>query len=139
MELFDDSTDFGSWSISYGTITEASGVGSFAFGNSVVASGFYSVGIGYEATASHAYSFALGKGISSSADGQFVVGQYNLPFAAGVFVVGGGISAVERKNLFTVDNSGNVSLSGDLSVDGFATELKVPAKGGISMGTFTSE
>ena len=48
-------------------------------------------------------------------DKQTVVGSFNDPSSTAYFVVGGGTSESTRKNVFTVDDSGNTNSAGTIS------------------------
>lgn len=72
-------------------------------------------------------SFAFGEGAKADGNGQVVVGRYNEVDEYKPFIVGGG-TASNRRNLFTVDDSGNIDAigkvrSGSNDLDEVATKL----------------
>ena len=118
----------GYWSHAEGYQTTASKYGSHAEGWNTIASGDYSHAEGQNTTASGMYSHAEGlntiaSGMYSHAEGlntiassqyQHVQGAYNIEDTAGkyVHIVGWGTSSSARKNIHTIDTSGNAVFSG---------------------------
>ena len=90
---------------------------SFYAGDAGSASGNYSVSIGNTTDASGISSIALGNNVSARSDNQVVLGKYNIEDTSGTygFIFGGGTSST-RKNLFTIDWSGNGTLLGNLTL-----------------------
>ena len=123
-----NTTASGYWSHAEGSITTASGYTSHAEGESTTASGSYSHAEGAYTIASGDYSHAEGyhtkaTGEISHAEGwyttasgkcQHVQGQYNVEDTAGIYahIVGWGTGSSARKNIHTIDTSGNAVFSG---------------------------
>ena len=117
----------GNYSHSEGESTEANGYTSHAEGrNSIAAgeaahaegkstaSGWYSHAEGWETEAKGSYSHAQGKGTIAEGDSQSVRGSYNYPSTNYVDIVGWGTSNSNRKNIYTLDRSGNAIFAGDV-------------------------
>ena len=98
-----------------GNSTVAFGDYSHAEGNGSVASGFASHAEGESTTASGRYSHAEGWNTTAAGDYQHVQGKYNTPDTSKAFIIGGGYADNDRRNIMTVDWSGNVGISGVLS------------------------
>lgn len=137
-------TTAGDCSIAFGLDVEASGVSSYAMGTRTKALGIYSYAHGYENTASGDYSYTEGRlttasGPFSHAEGntttasrsgshteglqtkassnfQHVQGKYNVEDTNSKYahIVGGGTSDKDRKNIHTLDWSGNAEYAGDV-------------------------
>ena len=90
---------------------------SFYAGDAGSASGNYSISIGNTTDASGISSIALGDHVSAKSNNQVVLGKYNIEDTTGTygFIFGGGTSSI-RKNLFTIDWSGNGVLLGNLTL-----------------------
>ena len=138
----DRTTASGNYSHAEGSTTTASGMCSHAEGNDTTASGLNSHSEGLYTTASEAHSHAEGsnttasgscshaegyaskaKGNTSHAEGnttiaagdyQHVQGKYNIEDTTSAFIIGNG-SYSARSNALTVDWSGNLKTSGDIT------------------------
>ena len=126
-----NTTASGSASHAEGAFTTASGNYSHAEGNNTKASGASSHAEGLNTTASSDSSHAEGagttaSGISSHAEGlntiaageeQHVEGKYNVQDTENKYahIIGGGISSIKRRNIHTVDWSGNAYYAGDVT------------------------
>jgi hypothetical protein len=140
----------------FGGSNSVSGQHAMVVGQSNSASGPYSFTYGYSnqvpSTASQAMaggsyniaegqnSVALGRFVTAKTYSSMVIGQYNLTAANEsdaaaknswrpadpLFVIGNGTSSSDKKNALVVTKDGTVTIN------------KVPAKGGISMGIYTS-
>ena len=100
-----------------GYITTASGNGSHAEGDCTEASGDYSHAEGKNTTASGDYSHAEGEDTIALSENQHVQGKYNVKDETGTYVhiVGWGSNTV-RKNIHTIDTSGNAVFAGKVTV-----------------------
>ena len=123
-----NTTASGYWSHAEGSATTASGYTSHSEGEFTTASGGYSHAEGSFTLASGDYSHAEGDhtkatGETSHAEGwnttasgkcQHVQGQYNVEDTAGKYahIVGWGTGSSARKNIHTIDTSGNAVFSG---------------------------
>ena len=109
-------TASGNSSHAEGNTTTASGLCSHAEGNNTVASGAISHAEGANVTASGSYSHAEGCGTIAKGSYSHVQGKYNVEDTTNKYahIIGGGTSAA-RKNIHTVDWSGNASYSGDVT------------------------
>lgn len=77
------------------------------------------------------YSNLLGVGlINTTAQYQTIIGKYNLP-TNDAFMIGWGRSATDRKNIFTIDQSGNVKATS------FTGSLKGNADSATKLGSTT--
>lgn len=130
-------TDIGNYSFAEGHSTTASGYASHAEGDgttasrehshaegsTTTASGFCSHAEGSETTASGFYSHAEGHGTIAASSEQHVQGAWNVEDSNDVYahIIGGGISNANRKNIHTVDWSGNAWYAG--TVEGKALIL----------------
>ena len=104
----------GYWSHAEGYQTTASKDYSHAEGGNTTASGMYSHAEGQNTTASGNYgSHAEGNNTIASSNYQHVQGQWNIEDTAGTYahIVGWGTSSA-RKNIHTIDTSGNAVFSG---------------------------
>ena len=140
-----DSTEKGTNSVAMGTTATATGNSSIAIGNKVTSNGTGSVAEGSQTTAngegSHAEGYntttngkgahaegvntaatndgahAEGQGTFASSSNQHVEGRYNVEDKSGTYahITGGGNSASNRKNIYTLDWSGNAVYSGKVS------------------------
>ena len=124
-------TASGNYSHAEGAFTTASGNYSHAEGNGTKASGISSHAEGLNTTASSDSSHAEGagttaSGISSHAEGlntiaageeQHVEGKYNVQDTENKYahIIGGGTSSTKRRNIHTVDWSGNAYYAGDVT------------------------
>lgn len=119
----------GQYSTAEGYNTTASGQRSHAEGSGTTASDYASHAEGIETVASGDYSHAEGlrtqangssshsEGCNTIADGlyQHVFGRFNVPNTTDVEIVGWGTSDTNRKNIRTLDLSGNMTISGTLT------------------------
>lgn len=101
-----------------GESTNASGDMSHAEGSGTIASGDCSHAEGYVTMANGYSSHAEGWGTKASSDCQHVEGQYNVEDANGIYVhiIGWGTDDSNRKNIHTVDTSGNAMFTGKVTV-----------------------
>ena len=63
----------------------------------------------------HNYSVGLGYGLNSARSQQFLIGSYNEVNEHDIFQIGNGTTNVQRNNLFTIDENGNVLAAGDIT------------------------
>lgn len=105
---------------SIGPSNYASGTGSLAVGSNN--------NISYSSSSSSA---AIGTALQVYNANSLVVGAYNVPTAGAAFIVGNG-SSTTRNNAMEVMTDGTVKIPGTANIG------KVPARGGISMGSFTA-
>ncbi len=105
-----------------GEDTIASGAQSHAEGCASVASSYYAHAEGLSTTASGMFSHAEGHLTIAQGNGQHAQGKYNVVDTANKYahIVGGGTSDTDRKNIHTIDWSGNTYYSGDgtFTIDG---------------------
>lgn len=92
--------------LNIGTNTTLSNSGTAAIGQSCSATNPYAIAMGYQAVSSGYYSIAIGTNVEASANYQTVVGKNNAT-SNHAFVIGWG-TADAKKNIFSVDTSGNV-------------------------------
>ena len=97
-----------------GALTVANGTGAHAEGGSTKATGPWSHAEGYGTEAIGNSSHAGGMGTIANAEAQTVIGKYNVADATKVFILGGGTSDTQRKNVVTVDRSGNAWYNGNV-------------------------
>ena len=97
-----------------GYLNTASGQAAAALGWKNTASGDNSAAFGDSTTASGKRSFSIGHGTIASGNDQFVMGGYNVADAAKAFILGSGTSGT-RRNVVTMDWSGNVVIAGSLT------------------------
>jgi len=101
---------------------------SFLFGKTVSIEGINSSTADYDfvlgrenhITNAGKYDTLLGQYLNSQYNNQFIIGKYNNNTSGNVFEIGWGSgtsgAADERKNIFEVNNSGNVSAKGTLAI-----------------------
>ena len=101
-----------------GESTNASGYASHAEGQGTIASGDCSHAEGYVTMANGYSSHAEGCLTIASSDYQHVEGQYNIEDTDGVYVhiVGWGTDDANRRNIHTIDTSGNAAFSGKVTI-----------------------
>lgn len=99
---------------SEGENTMASGSRAHAEGNVTSATGSNSHAEGANTTASGNHSHAEGQNTTAAGDCQHVFGQHNVSNTTDVEIVGWGTSST-RKNIRTLDNSGNMTIAGTLT------------------------
>lgn len=116
-------TDIGHYSFAEGYNTIASGESSHAEGYQTTASGESSHAEGSLTTAIREFSHAEGFNTIAASESQHVQGKYNVKDSKGVYahIVGGGTNNANRKNIHTVDWSGNAWYAG--TVEGKALIL----------------
>lgn len=88
------------------------GTNSLAVGTSNGGAGSNAMVAGIYNTIDYNVSAAIGSYLTTNRIGQVVIGTYNQSDAAQVFIVGQGTSSA-RKNIFTIDTTGNVISAGD--------------------------
>ena len=106
-----------------GTETTASGTDSHAEGYHTEAKGNYSHAEGYYTTAESNYSHVEGYYTKATKNYQHVFGKYNIEDNQKVEIVGWGTGTAvnQRKNIRTLDETGNEILTGYITCDGFST------------------
>lgn len=111
-----DTTASGMDSHAEGYITTASGIASHAEGNITTASGKNSHAEGENTTASGKSSHAEGYGTIAASKCQHVQGKFNIEDSNDVYahIIGGGTLGNDRKNIHTVDWSGNAWYAGNV-------------------------
>jgi hypothetical protein len=92
--------------LNIGTGATLSNSGTATIGASCSATNYYAIAMGYQAVSSGYYSTAIGTNVKASADYQTVIGKNNAS-STHAFVIGWG-TADAKKNIFSVDTSGNV-------------------------------
>lgn len=106
----DSSVARGYMSAAFGQLSITLGDGSMAFSRASVAKGDYSMAFGYRAIANGHYSCNFAYNGISNHPSQSVFGKYNKAEDAALIVGGGnGTADTNRKNIFKVDWSGNVT------------------------------
>ena len=112
VSLHNTSLASGAHSVAIGLNNTASGYGSFATGSNNTTSGTYSVSIGNNNSVSGDSSFVSGAYLTSSANYQTVIGKCNVADSNQAFIIGGGSASNDRKNIFTVSDTGYVKCVG---------------------------
>ena len=110
--------------------------GTIGSGNQVSASGGSGVlAVGWNNYISYYASnaAAVGSNLYVGASNSLVVGAYNIPTSSAAFVVGNGTGSDTLRN-----NAMEVLTNGTVNIPGTANIGKVPQRGGISMGDFTT-
>lgn len=92
--------------LNIGLNTTLSNSGTAAIGENCSATNPYAIAMGYKAVSSRYYSTAIGTAVEASSNYQTVIGKYNAT-STHAFVIGWG-TADAKKNIFSVDTSGNV-------------------------------
>lgn len=127
----------GIYSTAFGIACYASGDYSFAKGAYTKSNGNYSVAIGQNSEALADNSVVIGQELKSECEGQFVIGRYNefQGLSDYVMLVGNGTTS-NRKNIYTLDWSGNARYEGAIS----AKEFKLIDESGnsVSISKFVS-
>lgn len=103
---------------SEGMNTVASGLNSHAEGWGTTASGQNSFSGGKNTVASGTNSSAHGLGTIASGAQQVVHGKYNVSDKTSLMIVGNGTSDTARKNVYTLNQSGDGWYAGDVIADG---------------------
>jgi hypothetical protein len=109
-------TTAGSYSHAEGYYTTASGSYSHAEGYYTTAP-YASHAEGYYTTVSGSYSHAEGYYTTAPGSYQHIQGKFNTSDASSAHIVGGGTSSVSRKNIHTLDWSGNGWFAGDVTTN----------------------
>ncbi len=124
-------------SLATGSATKATGTGSLTAGYGTQATKAWSVATGYSTQAKGEESFTQGKYTIAEWEAQFVCGKYNKSENRAL-IVGGGTSETDRKNLFSLDWSGNVRISGDVTTDSGASlnSIGIPANTDIDFSNY---
>ena len=116
----------GDYSHAEGHTTAANGQASHAEGTGTTASGLSSHAEGHCTTASGMYSHAEGDCTKASGTNQHVQGKFNVEDTENKYahIVGGGSGDTNRKNIHTIDWSGNAEFAGTVKSNGqlLATE-----------------
>lgn len=103
-----------------GDISQANGKASHAEGTNVVVNGMHSHGEGLENTVHEnaVHSHVEGRGNNVYRAGAHVEGSFSLNDTAGTYrhILGGGTSDTNRKNLHTIDTSGNAWFAGNITI-----------------------
>lgn len=122
----------------FGRKLNVTGTCSFATGvnNSVLSNTSFVAGTDNTVEAEH--SAAFGRGLTayrSPQYSQFVIGDYNIPDTGNdyIFIIGNGTSG-SQSNALTVDESGNVVASGDVTANGQSISGKVSKVGDTMSG-----
>ena len=129
-----DDTYIGKYSAALGLSNRAAGMYATSMGYANSSSGMASFSTGYSNTSGGYYSAAFGENVDATAYASLVIGRYNLQagnYASWVdtdplFVVGNGytyevspgIGAIQRRNAFSIDKTGNTIINGKLNVNG---------------------
>lgn len=85
---------------------------------------YYSVGT--RTGSAGGFSAIIGEGLQAETDDQIAVGKFNDNQSTNIFEVGNGTDDGNRANAFSIDHSGNVSASGDIT-DGTGNVLSAKA------------
>lgn len=95
--------------VALGENTKATAEAATAKGANTTASGRYSETSGKDTYALGQASYAMGTGTNAHGNNQLVIGRYNADDTSGqyVHIVGNGTEAKNRKNIYTLDWSGN--------------------------------
>lgn len=72
-------------------------------------------------------SVLIGTGLVSSKNNQFVLGTYNVEDSNNLFVLGAGNNASERKNVVTINKSGNINTLGSVNATSITTSAGINA------------
>ena len=134
-------TASGSASHAEGSETTASGSASHAEGEGTTASGSYSHAEGKNTAASGEGSHAEGYSTTAAGDYQHVQGKYNIEDTEEKYahIVGGGTSNTKRKNIHTVDWSGNAKYAGDVkSTNSYGNIISLNSLGTVETTTLTT-
>ena len=145
----------GSGSIASGGASHAEGSGSIASGGTSHAegedsdaSGEYSHAEGNSSVASGYISHAQNAGTIAQGYAQTAIGEFNIAQGTGgsridsdhAFIIGNGTDDANRSNALTVDWSGNLAASGNITEGGTALSSKYLAKsGGTMTGILTAQ
>lgn len=113
-----NTTSKGKASFAEGDSTAANGNSAHAEGNGTSAVGDFSHTEGINTSAGGDASHAEGRGTLATGANQHVEGRYNVDDPTGTYahILGGGSGTSNRKNLYTVDWTGNAKYSGNVSM-----------------------
>lgn len=111
----------GDYSHAEGSYTNANGLHSHAEGLQTVAEGKSSHAEGNNSTASGDNSHAEGLGTIAAGENQHVGGKYNVSDPDYAEIIGGGSTDEDRKNIRTLDWSGNATYAGKVTAGGSAS------------------
>lgn len=103
-----------------GDHSEATNTASHAEGYYTKATGIYTHAEGFNSIAEGAYSHAQGFYTIAKGESQFAAGKYNIADNTYAVIIGGGTGESNRKNIFTIDWSGNIE-AGVCDADGNIT------------------
>lgn len=122
-----DTRAHGDYSIAEGSNTVALGYASHAEGTLTNASGDSSHSEGRASNASGVYSHAQNYGTDASGFAQTALGRYNASDPSGNYavIIGNGSSNSSRSNALTVDWSGNVNATGNVTANGININSKI--------------
>lgn len=112
-----DRTQAYSYGHAEGGMTETGGYYSHAEGYQTQSNGYCSHSEGGETQSNGRYSHAEGRGTLANGDHSHVHGMYNIADGKSEYasIVGGGTSETSRKNIYTLDWSGNAYYAGDVT------------------------
>lgn len=113
-----DTRSNGSYSMAIGEKNVVSGAMAFGGGYNNEASGYCSFVFGKDNEVSGNLSQAFGNGTKAIGDKQLVIGKYNTTNSNRAFIIGNGSSDSNRSNALAVDWSGNMWITGNMSVSG---------------------
>ena len=101
----------GEYGIAIGNEATAQNTYSTSIGNHTAAEGTYTLAFGNYASATNSYAVAIGNQVIANGNGdpQFVIGKYNAADTTSPFIIGWGTSSTNRKNIFSVSNTSNVT------------------------------
>lgn len=107
-----DTLAIGQASHAEGFKTRATALSAHSEGRNTKADGYYSHAEGMSSVASGDYSHAQGNYTIANGGSQFTLGKFNIPDNDEKYavIIGGGTADNDRKNIFTVDWSGNIEL-----------------------------
>lgn len=115
MKLGSDSAATGTYAVAHGNGAQASGANSHAEGTFSLATETAAHAEGNSCRANHIYSHAEGSNTITYDNCQHVEGRYNLPVSGYAHVIGGGSSEGTRRNIETLDWSGNLTVAGNVT------------------------
>lgn len=118
-------TASGTNSTAIGSCNKANGQSSFAYGDQNIVDGMLSKVGGICSVVSGVLSQAFGENLISNGYRQTVIGRFNLNNSQNVFEIGNGINNENRKNLFSIEDNGDVNIIGNIRKNGEV--LKQPA------------
>ena len=160
-----DDTYIGKYSTAFGLSNKAAGMYSTSMGWGNSSSGLASFSTGYSNTSVGTYSAAFGEQVDAQSYASLVIGRYNLQSGNStswintdpLFVVGTGytyevspgIGAIQRRNGFIIDKSGNTTINGKATInnslevngsasitDSLTVSNKIKVLNSISIGDF---